>query len=471
MKTASLLELGLAGDQHACDIDQIHRGTAIYTTLPEIEALLDLLEWPSHGDRLLDPGAGNGGFVVSALARLHLEPNDIETAVHRVRGYEFHPGAAQTARAAVCRHLVERGWNISIATAAADQIIETTDFLLSPVPVATFDIIAANPPYWRILAHLPPDSPYRYEYESKIPAHAKADLLYAYLQRSVDIVAPGGRIGLVTADRWLLNSGSAELREKIGKRYSVLNIKRLESSSAFYRPKSRNKGTPPRVHPVSLILTPNNEGRALTKEPFRIEEMPAIEGRPLSEIAQIRLAPWLGPDGIFVVKNKGNLPDHRLIPCIEPEDIDAKTDRITGSTRWAIATDQDQPEDEVLQHLQSNLHAMAKRGARTPYWLPPESFVGKLPLDVDAVLIPRIAKRLRPILLPAGMMPINHNLVVVSGLPANQIIDMLNDPIVQKQADILSLRLENGYRSYTATLLRQLIIPNHAIQTQEPDHA
>src|SRR3546814_3575966 len=104
------------------------------------------------------------------------------------------------------------------------------------------DVVAANPPYWRLLAHLPPESPYRCEYESKIPAHAKADLLYAYLQRSVDIVAPGGRIGLVTADRWLLNSGSAELREKIGAKYSVLEIKRLESNSALYRPKNRTKG-------------------------------------------------------------------------------------------------------------------------------------------------------------------------------------------------------------------------------------
>src|SRR3546814_2490166 len=85
-------------------------------------------------------------------------------------------------------------------------------------------------------------------------------LLYAYLQRSVDIVAPGGRIGLVTADRWLLNSGSAELREKIGAKYSVLEIKRLESNSAFYRPKSRTKGTPARVHPVSVVLSPNNDG-------------------------------------------------------------------------------------------------------------------------------------------------------------------------------------------------------------------
>lgn len=466
MKHASLLELNLAGDQHACDIDQIHRGTAIYTALPEIEALLDLLNWPAEGNRLLDPGAGNGGFVVAALARLQFSLNDIEQAIGRVRGYEFHPGAAKTARTAVTKHLIERGWNAHSANSAADRIIETKDFLLSPVPIDAYDTIAANPPYWRVLAHLPPESPYRYEYEAKIPAHAKADLLYAYLQRCVDIVRPGGRIGLVTADRWLLNSGSAKLRAKIGERYSILNIKRLQSSSAFYRPKARTRGTPARVHPVSMILTPDNRGRPLTKAPFQIEENPEIEGQPLSEIAKIRLAPWLGPEGIFLVKSQGNLPIERLIPCVEPDDIDPHSDSISGSTRWAILTDTEEPEPEVIQHLDKTLGAMPKRGMRNPRWLPPETFAGKLPLDEDAVLIPRIAKRLRPILLPAGMMPANHNLVVVSGLPAPQIIEMLNDPIVQQQADVLSLRLENGYRSFTATLLRQLIIPRHYIKTQ-----
>src|SRR3546814_13713933 len=135
-----------------------------------------------------------------------------------------------------------------IASSAADRIIERTDFLLSPVPCSSYDVVAANPPYWRLLAHLPPESPYRCEYESKIPAHAKADLLYAYLQRSVDLVAPGGRIVLVTADRWLLTSGPAELREKIGAKYSVLEIKRLEYKSAFYRPKNRPNGTPASAH-------------------------------------------------------------------------------------------------------------------------------------------------------------------------------------------------------------------------------
>lgn len=447
----------------SADIDLIHRGTAIYTAEPEIEALLDQLDWPSAGSRLLDPGAGNGGFIVAALARLPLSENDIETAVKRVRGYEFHAGAAQIARREIERHLVARNWTAHCAREAASKILEIKDFLLSPVPVGQFDIIAANPPYWRILQHLPPTSPYRYQYENQIPAHAKADLLYAYLDRAVDICAPNGRIGLITADRWLLNQSSARLREKIGARYTVIDIKRLESSSAFYRPKARRKGTPARVHPVSLLLSPGKNGRALTAAPFPIDPVPEVAGTPLSRIAKIRLAPWLGPDGIFTVTDPGSLPPHRLVPCVEPEDICSMGGVLKPSQKWAIRTEKTAPEASVLQHLENNLGSMPSRGRRSPFWLPPESFSGKLPLAEDAILIPRIATRLRPILLPAGTMPINHNLVVVSGHPVNILKSMIEHPLVQAQANSLALRLENGYRSYTATLLRRLIIPEGLI--------
>jgi hypothetical protein len=85
-------------------IEAIHHGTAIYTAIPEIEALLDRLEWPMRGERLLDPGAGNGGFVVAALARCDIARDDVAEAVRRVHGYEFHSGAAESARRAVREH-------------------------------------------------------------------------------------------------------------------------------------------------------------------------------------------------------------------------------------------------------------------------------------------------------------------------------------------------------------------------------
>jgi len=136
------LDLGL--DQRRLNIAAIHHGTGIYTMPPEIDALLDRLGWPGQGTRLLDPGAGNGGFLVAALRRLDLARDDVREAVRRVRGYEFCDGAAADARRAVRDHLVQRGWSDAAARQAALAIVEERDFLLSPVPVRTYDVIAAT---------------------------------------------------------------------------------------------------------------------------------------------------------------------------------------------------------------------------------------------------------------------------------------------------------------------------------------
>ncbi len=452
--TAATLE---APSQRQLDIAAIHQATGIYTAIPEIEALLDQLDWPAQGRRLLDPGAGNGGFLVAALNRLNLAPDDVATATHRVHGYEFYPDALMDARCAVYDHLIGRGWTAPAAHRAAYEIVEDRDYLLSPVPSGEWDTIAANPPYWR-LAKIPPG--YRVDYEAIVPAHARADLLYAYLDRSADVVAAGGRIGLITADRWLLNSGSGELRRRIGARYRVTAVRRLDAESAFYRPKERRRGSVARVHPVSLILTSTGPGRTLGAQPFRLDPQPLVDGVPLREVAEIRLAPWLGPDGIFLVGADSGLPEEHLVPVVEPDDI---ADGVVQPARkWAIVTGDAVPPPAVLAHLDANLKRMPGRGRRTVRrWLPPEKFAGRLPLDRDAVLVPRIAKRLTGIRLPAGRLPINHGLVVISGFPVDEVMNMLNDPAVQAQADALALGVDGGYRSYTATLLRQLVIPRH----------
>lgn len=448
----------------AASIDLIHQGTAIYTVPEEIEALLDRLDWPAIGGRLLDPGAGNGGVLVAALRRLPLDRDDVAAAAFSVTGYEFHTGAATTARRRVAEHLTERGWSASAAVLAATHIVEERDFLLSPVPVGTFSVIAANPPYWRAL-NLPAE--YRVEYELMVEPHARADLLYAYLQRAADIVAPGGTIGLVTSDRWLLNDSSAELRRRLGQRYAIRDLRRLDSSSAFYRPKTRARGTPARVHPVSLILDPEGQGHPLTNAPFPLDGDRKAEGTPLRDLAAIQLAPWLGPDGIFTIADPARFPGAEMVPTLEPEDLDLAKAQMRKSRRWAFVTRLgEEPSPLVLAHLDRELDRMPQRGRRATRWLPPETFSHRLPLAVDAVLVPRIAKRLTAIRLPAGFLPVNHNLVVVSGHAPEVVQGWLNAPEVQAQADAIALRLENGYASYTATLLRQLRIPAASIGGQ-----
>lgn len=442
--------------QRAADIDHIHLATAIYTAPPEVEALLDQLDWPACGGRLLDPGAGDGVILSAALARLDL-PADHIAATDRVRGYEFHPGAAQSARAAVSSHLRQRGWTSGPAAAAAERIVEQRDFLLSPLVVGSCQVIAMNPPFLRRVG-LP--AAYRAAFDQATPAHAQADLLFAYLQKAADLLPVDGAIGLIASDRFLLNQNSAALRARLGQRFRVRSLRRLDAASAFYRPKLRRAGTPPRIQPVSMVLDPHGRGLPLTRAPFALEATTPIDGVPLANLARIQLAPWLGPAGIFVIADRDQLPEADLVPAVGPDDIHPHQDELGPIRRWAIRTAPDRPPAaSVLTHLERELPRMPSRGRRKTRWLPPESFAHRLPLAVDAVLVPRIARRLRAIPLPAGTLPLDHGLVVASGLPPATFQAWFSDPRIAAQAEALAPRLENSFFSYTATLLRQLIVP------------
>lgn len=73
-------------------------------------------------------------------------------------------------------------------------------------------------------------------------------------------------------------------------------------------------------------------------------------------------------------------------------------------------------------------------------------------------MVPRIAKTLRPIRVPAGVLPINHNLTIVGrgGSTLDEIEAVLLSPLAKAWIESRAPRLENGYLSITTTTLRQL---------------
>lgn len=445
------------GTQRDSDIETIHVATAIYTVAAEVDALLDQLAWPADGGCLLDPGAGSGAMLLSAIERLQPARNDVAGLLARLRGYEFHPGAAAAARRNVAIQLVDGGWTPKVAHAAAAKLVEVRDFLLAPAPVGQFTTILSNPP-WLRWAGLPPH--YRAEFEAAVPSHARADLMYAYLDRMAQVLRPGGEIGAILSDRVLFNQGAATLRARLGARFTVTGIRRLDPTSAFFRPKSRRKGTPPRVHPVALVLSPDACGRVLTSTPFRIQTTPECAGVRLGDLANVQLAPWLGPDGLFTIADPALFPAADLVPVVEPEDIDPHRDELKPTRRWAFVTHpHSPPHASVIEHLAANMHRMPPRGRRACPWLPPETFAHRLPLAVPSLVIPRIARRLRAIPLPAGALPVGHNLCIASGERPEVLAGWLNHPEVQEQALEAAPRLENGYASFTCRMLRDLRIP------------
>jgi SAM-dependent methyltransferase len=448
-------------------VDAIHDGTAVYTARGEISQLLDAVGWPGCGGRLLDPGCGDGNMLVAALLALAPAPGDRATA-RRVHGIEFHAPSANGARDRLAGVLESLGWDVAEAEAEARGMVETRDYLLDG-RMPGWDVVLANPPYWR--RHNLPDG-YRARFDEATDRASRGDLLHAYLDAMARDMAPGGTMALVTSDRWLVNSGAAALRARLGEALRVTHARRLDPRSAFHRPKERARGTPPRVHAVSLVLS-SAPGRQLGAVPFLVEEPPKVDGVRLADLVEMRLAPWLGPDGIFTVDGDADLPADVLVPCVEPVDICPRTGEIGPTRRWAIVTGDGEPAPEVLAHLDANMHRMPPRGRRRVRWLPPERFDRHLPLEREAILVPRIATRLRSVTLPPGHLPTNHSLCCVASadLTAQDIRRMLDDPRVQAQADALALRIESGFRSYTATLLRGLVIPHDVLPGRRKEAA
>jgi tRNA1(Val) A37 N6-methylase TrmN6 len=460
MRSSAGIELDLFLPPCDLETDALHSATALYTREAVVDTILDLARWPECGGRLLDPGAGEGAFVLAALRRLRPVRNEVTAVASRVQAWEIHPHAANAARERITGTLLAMGWDRGHADAAASAIVIEGDLLTSTYP-GPFSLIAGNPPYLRF-GHLPPR--FKSAYTRTVPGYARGDLLHAFLDRCTAMLGPNGRLALITADRWLFNAGAEVLRERIGATLGVAAVQRLDPTSAFFRPKRRRAGSPPRVHPVLVLLTPADTatrqlGRAPIYPDAREQARPDVT--VLGDVAKVKLAPWLGPHGVFTLDaaQAVGLPGTALVPCVDTDDIVG--DVVRKPSRFALRTDREvEPHEAVLAHLLANHSRLPPRARRVPLWRSPEPW-GELPLDYDAILVPRIARELRPVRLPARVLPINHNLTIVApkGCDLDAIIDELRSQACQTWIQERAPRLENGYHSITTRLLRQLPMP------------
>lgn len=477
-----------SADARIAAISAVHTATALYTAEPIVDGLLAQLNWPHGRRRLLDPSCGDGMVLGRALVRYLARyptagPEEIAASL---AGWEFHRPAATQARDRLGDLLIAHGWAKEAATALAGRIVTTDDFLTAypSSDAGMVDVIAGNPPYLR-MTHVP--DPLHTDYVSALPSHARADLLHAFLDRCAAILRQGGEMGLVTADRWLLGSTTAPLRAAIGARFRVHHLIRLDATTAFYRPKVRRAHTPPRVHPVAIVLRhlPTDEptGNDAPSHLMRLTEAPVIPGmldtlgrpphrgatsepvsgntRTLGDIACIRLAPWLGPRGIFVVdaRTAAMLPPTHLLPAIDTRDLALPESE--RPQRFAIVTADDEPPAAILAHLRGQMHLMPHRGRRRLEWRPPEGW-SSLALDRPALILPRAARALRPHRIAAGHLPLNHALHLTPAcedVSLDDIERVLTRPAAQAWLETHAAGIDNGYRWITAPLLRLLPVP------------
>lgn len=437
-------------------IEQVHTATGFMTSTHVVDGMLDRIGWPQPGATLLDPSCGDGSFLAQAIARLPAPIDDVD-ALRCVEGWEFHAGAVALARERIADLLVSRGWTAAVAIDAARKVVVEGDFLTEASAWRRFTYIMGNPPYLRY-ANWPEFL--QEQYRAVVPDWAIGDLQHAFLEKCTRFLAPGGLIGFVTADRWIQNEGSAALRLKIGAILGIRHIERLDASTSFYRAKTRRKGAAPRIHPISVFLGHAGAGtRELGEAPICPDDgLQAPEaGTTLADIATVRIAPWLGKEGVFVVpvEQAATLTGGEFLPAVDTDDIDPHTDELREPRRVALVTRRDQePTGPVKAHLLANRDKMS---AKAPvWWVPPESIT--LKLDRPSLLIPRIARRIRVVRLPAGVLPINHNLQIVQGgaVELDELEAILKSAECHAWIERNAPRLEGGFYSITTGLLRRM---------------
>lgn len=453
-----------ARDQAVC---ALHEATAIYTTRHVVEPLLARTGWPECGGRLLDSSAGDGAFLVAALERLRPAPGDWEAA-DRVRGYEIHAGAVAQAREHTAAALVGLGWSSADARIAARRIVVEKDFLLSE-PTEQFQAIVGNPPYIR-MAKVP--DYFKELYKPLIRRHAAADLLHAFLDMASLMLTPGGRLAAVTSDRWWANETAAPLRAVLGERLSLVHAARLDSSTAFYRAKTRRKNTLPRCHAVEVVMV-RGEGLAISEAPIRAGSDAALDAAAvtLSDIADVRMAPWMGPDGVFVLPaaEAAALGSGAWVPVVDAKDLDPTKTRLQPLGRVGLRSNAKvEPSGALATHLREGVEKIPAGARRAAYWVPPES----LPVtggDVPRLMLPRIAPSIRCIELPAGVEAINHNIVVSArpGYSLERLREILSSPDSQEWLRENAGKLENDFFMITTRLMRRMPIPARFVQPQD----
>jgi hypothetical protein len=170
-------------------IQELHDRCAIYTSAATASRLLDMIGWTSGADLsrgvLLEPCVGDGAILLEGARRLIASMRSTKRGLSkaallpRIKGFEFHRGAAQKARRNLRRMLLEEGIGWSAASELASRWVRERDFLLERPLRATH--VAANPPYIR-WAKLPPMLATAYR-EALPAAAARGDLSIAFLHR------------------------------------------------------------------------------------------------------------------------------------------------------------------------------------------------------------------------------------------------------------------------------------------------
>jgi len=254
---------------------------AIFTRAEVVEFILDLVGYtedqPLHRKRLLEPSSGGGDFLLPVVGRLLTSwraakgsGSALDDLGDAIRAVELHRETFNSTRAETLALLKREGFNAKTANALVDRWLSQGDFLLAPLD-GQFDFVVGNPPYVRQeVIPAPLLAEYRSRYQT---IYDRADIYVPFIERSLSVLAPGGSLGFICADRWMKNRYGGPLRNLVAEQFHLKIYVDMVDTPAFLS----------KVIAYPAITVISRETPSVT----RIAHRPAIDRATLAALARL----------------------------------------------------------------------------------------------------------------------------------------------------------------------------------------
>ncbi|MGK3989644.1 Eco57I restriction-modification methylase domain-containing protein [Sorangium sp. So ce136] len=515
MQTA--LDLTVMLPQSAYDYGERSSGEAhgVVLTRPHVvNLILDLAGYTADRDlaslSLLEPACGHGAFLVPAAERLiqsarrhDRDLRDIESAI---RSYDVARAHVDRSRLAVAGALARLGLPRGDAERLSEAWIAHGDFLLTSQG-RRFDAVVGNPPYIRI-EQLSPElqDEYRHRYRS---LYDRADLYVAFIERGLDLLAPGGVLSFICADRWTLNRYGAPLRRMLSRWFRVQCYIDLHSASPFESDvvaypsifavshgktgsvpvatlrtaspeeceaaSSALRGAPAPCPGVTLSEYPSwfeGDDPWVLSSPEHLEALRSLEARfaPIEAVGGTRVGIGVatGNDRIYIVGGDVDIERDRLVPLVMRDDIEEG--RIRDAGRFVINTFGDDGKVVNLEEyprLSGYLRAheaeirkryIAQKSAAS--WFRTIDRVYPALVSTRKLLIPDIAGS-NEVVYEEGRFHPHHNLYVITseGWDLEALGGLLSSRVALFFVWSYAVKMRGGYLRFQAQYLRRIRLP------------
>lgn len=494
---------------------------AVFTRRWVVDFILDLVGYEATEDlsekQLVEPACGDGAFLLPIADRVIQSCREygrpLTDAKDAVRAFDLQLQHVQTSRELLVSMFTDAGLDEAQAHAMAELWVQHRDFLLTPHGESWADFVVGNPPYIR-----PEDVPtermalYKDTWPTMI---GRADIYVGFFEAGLRLLADGGVLGFICADRWMRNAYGKKLRDLVARGFSVDIAIEMHDADAFANEVSAypaitvlrrgEQGDPlvatatgsfdadateevvhwAREHPYAgaagTVATDTRIARLPgwfeadslwpTGSPERLALLRELEDRlPLLEVASTRVGIGVatGADAVFITTEPNSVEPDRLVPLAMTRDTTSGTLKWGGTyliNPWAapqrLVELRDYP--KLADHFERNAVALKRRyvaGKRPSQWyctIDPihEDLTGKRKL-----LFPDMKMFSHPVLDEGGHYP-HHNLyyVISDEWDLETLGGILMSRVAQFFIESYAVRMRGGTLRFQAQYLRRIRVP------------